>query len=67
MSTDYIYQRAISDDLELEYLVDVLKLAHYWDMEDLHKEAQSKLVDMVSLGTWEYSKSARHQWLLRTI
>jgi hypothetical protein len=53
-STDYIYLESIPSNLDAEALVDTLKLAHYWDMQDFFQQVQQLLVDGMALWNYEY-------------
>jgi hypothetical protein len=57
-TVDFIYLGVFPDELEMEELVDVMKLAHYWSMIDLFYKTQELLVvTYVSPHTYAYCES----------
>jgi hypothetical protein len=55
---DFIYMRTTPDGLEDEALIDTLKLAHFWDLQDLFQKSQQLLVAALDVHNWEFCKSA---------
>jgi hypothetical protein len=45
-----------ANKLEPEQMVAIMKLTEYWRMADLFKKMQELLVDVISIGTYEYRK-----------
>jgi hypothetical protein len=53
----FVYLRTVPDGLEDEALVDTLKLAHFWDIENLFQKLQQLLVAALDIHNWEFCKS----------